>query len=466
MTDFAVGDGELWRSVADTLARVVVPSLQPGAGLDAAVQMQGMARYAATRPQEGPGRRAVRLSRALRPHAVSSDLAAVLGEASRTLVAGLSAAPGSPLAERRLAVRGVLLEMLDEDIRAVAPLMETFSGHPAVAVLAQDRALPAEVDQLTSWFADRFAGPVRVTAASVISGGHSRRMLRVTVADPTGREQAFVVRIEQGGTFGTDGTREAMLMGSLRRAGVPVAPVRWIETSEQPLGHPFFVMDLVAGSSAVDSGVLDAFVQTLAALHQLDPAAVADALGTPPPSPEKAVLTQIEHWSGVYRSSVGIAVPLLDEAAEWLRLTLRPTGPVAVVHGDPGPGNFLAGDGRISAITDWEFGHYGDAAEDWAYLAIRGRKLKDSSLWYADFARLVGVKHDEPIWRAWEAFNSFKGACANLTALRLFRVGTATTPNLLAIGTAVHYRFLRRLADLVTAPAVPSPDRPTPARTT
>ena len=36
-----------------------------------------------------------------------------------------------------------------------------------------------------------------------------------------------------------------------------------------------------------------------------------------------------------------------------------------VVHGDPGPGNFLSEDGRIVALTDWEFVHHGDAAEDW-----------------------------------------------------------------------------------------------------
>jgi hypothetical protein len=61
----------------------------------------------------------------------------------------------------------------------------------------------------------------------------------------------------------------------------------------------------------------------------------------------------------------------------------------------------------------------------------------------------VGVRHDDEVWRSWEAFNSFKGACANLTALRLFREGIATTPNLLAIGTAVHFRFLKRLSELV-----------------
>lgn len=93
--------------------------------------------------------------------------------------------------------------------------------------------------------------------------------------------------------------------------------------------------------------------------------------------------------------------------------------------------------------------HHGDAAEDWAYLAtIRGRKLRSASDWYS----AAGLDPEDPRLRAWEAFNQLKGACANLTALQLFRAGTATSPTLLAIGTAVHQRFLRALADLVREP--------------
>jgi aminoglycoside phosphotransferase (APT) family kinase protein len=272
-------------------------------------------------------------------------------------------------------------------------------------------------------------------------------MLRVQLRTPHG-PAAYVVRIEQGGTFGTDGTVEAGAMRALAEAGLPVAPVRWIE-GPGPLGRPFFVMDLVPGSSAVDDGLLDAFVAALHAVHRTDPAVVSGALG-PVPDPEDGVTAQVDRWEAVYRDSVPETVPLLDEAAAWLRAHLRATGPTVVVHGDPGPGNFLSEDGRVVALTDWEFVHHGDAAEDWAYLAIiRGRKLAPPDAWFERIARITGIRLDPAQWHAWEAFNQFKGACANLTALRLFRDGVAATPNLLAIGTAVHYRFLRRLADLV-----------------
>lgn len=447
MTGARIPDELLWRSVAATLRDVVAPGLRAGHELDTVVQLQGLAAYAASRPADQGDERVRRLAAAL--GAQVADLPDALERASAVLVAAVEGSGDGEVAQR---VRAELLHQLDEDIASAAPLLETFSGHPATDVEPAERRVPEdELRALTAWFGEALGGPAEVTRATVLSGGHSRRMLVLDVAGPRGVEQ-FVVRIEQGGTFGTDGTLEAQAMQALGRAGVAVAPVRWIERDPAPLGHPFFVMDLVPGGSAADDAVLETFLGALHAVHAIDPHELQDSLGVPP-SPEAAVQAQVDRWLGVYRSSVPVAVPLLDEAAAWLRRSLRPTAPVAVVHGDPGPGNFLHQDGVITALTDWEFVHHGDAAEDWAYFAtIRSRKLKSADEWYAVIERTVGVRNDPQTWRAWEAFNQFKGACANLTALRIFVDGTSTTPNLLAIGTAVHARFLRRLAELVAEP--------------
>jgi aminoglycoside phosphotransferase (APT) family kinase protein len=446
MSGVPVDDATLWRAVDATIRDVVVPALPPGHALDTAVQLTGLARYAAGRPQPDPEGRARRLQEALGSGPASvPDLAEVLRQASQALVRAVGRRDADGPAA---AVRAVLLDQLDEDIRIAAPLLETFSGHPATDVEPVERGVPAdELGRLTRWFAEVHGGPVEVERAIVVSGGHSRRMLRTALRTPQGPAE-YIVRIEQGGTFGTEGTLEAGAMRALAEAGLPAPPVRWIEGPEV-LGRPFFVMDFVPGSSAVDDDVLDAFVAALHQIHRSDPAVVSGALG-PVPDPATAVAAQIDRWEAIYRDSAAEPVPLLDEAAAWLRTHLRPTGPTVVVHGDPGPGNFLSQDGRIVALTDWEFVHHGDAAEDWAYLAIiRGRKLAPPEAWFDRIERIAGTRLEPADRHAWEAFNQFKGACANLTALRLFRDGIASTPNLLAIGTAVHYRFLRRLADLV-----------------
>ena len=55
------------------------------------------------------------------------------------------------------------------------------------------------------------------------------------------------------------------------------------------------------------------------------------------------------------------------------------------------------------------------------------------------------------MWPAWEAYNGVKGACVNLTALQVFAASPRPTLDQLAIGVAVHLRFLDRVVELTAA---------------
>ncbi len=265
-----------------------------------------------------------------------------------------------------------------------------------------------------------------------------------------------VVRIEQDGMFATEGRREASVMRILRARGYPVPAILWEEPDPGVLGHPFFVMEFVEGRARTDDEGLDDVLRAMARLYGLGQAAVDEvaALDGIPVGcgPEQVIEAQLRHWHDVYSSAVSYPIPLLERGFAWLRANLRPTGPPVIVHGDPGPGNALADATGVAAVIDWELAHAGDAAEDWAYLAlIRGRRLGSPQQWKDRIAAAAGVAYDEPTWRAWEAFNSVKGACVNLTALDVFRRTARPHPDLLAIGVAVHLRFLSRAVEL-TAP--------------
>ena len=169
-----------------------------------------------------------------------------------------------------------------------------------------------------------------------------------------------------------------------------------------------------------------------------------------PSTADDATPLQVERWRNVYRSSSPVDIPLLEEAAAWLVANAPPLDRVRVVHGDAGPGNLVHQNGEIVAVTDFEFCHLGHPAEDWAFCAtIRGHRTMERQAWIEAYRDVLGFEMDEAGWRYWEAFNLFKGACANLTTIRVFADGTNPAPNMLHVGTALHQVFLRRLVDLI-----------------
>jgi aminoglycoside phosphotransferase (APT) family kinase protein len=306
-------------------------------------------------------------------------------------------------------------------------------------------------DALVAWLGERL-GHDAGAVVDRIGTGHSRGMYRVSFDDGG----AYVVRAEQGGVFGTSGAEECRVMRALHAAGYPVARIVAEEPTGEVIGHPFFVMELLEGADptaderAIDEATAVRFVTLLHRLHQLD--GTDYGFDLVPDPPESATAQQVERWRRTYRGASGDPMPLLEEAAAWLTAYAPPLERVAVVHGDAGPGNFIHRDGEVIAVTDWEFAHLGDPAEDWAYcLTMRGSRTMPRDQWLALFREHAGVELPDDEWRYWEAFNLFKGACANRTCLALFERGVNRAPNMAIIGTVLHQVFLRRLVAIVHA---------------
>lgn len=375
------------------------------------------------------------------PGAADSEVLAVAGDVLAREAAGDSDTCA-------VDVRASCLEWFRADVAAAAPLLELFTGHHKDPEGGPPPVDPGLVARLGSWLATRTGGGTKLESAEVISGGFSRLMLDVRWTGGRG-----VVRIEQDGMFATEGGREVVAMRAVRDGGYPVPEVLWEEPDADVLGNPFFVMEFVDGAARTDEAGIDDMLRSLADLHRLDRHVVdrvAALDGVAPGSPpEAAVAAQLAHWHEVYRAAVPNPIPLLEQGFGWLRAHLRPTGPTVVVHGDPGPGNALQDADGVAAVIDWEFAHAGDAAEDWAYLAlIRGRKLAGPQAWKQRIATSSGISFDDAQWLAWEVYNNVKGACVNLTALDVFARTPRPNPDLLAIGVAVHLRFLQRVVEL------------------
>jgi aminoglycoside phosphotransferase (APT) family kinase protein len=73
-----------------------------------------------------------------------------------------------------------------------------------------------------------------------------------------------------------------------------------------------------------------------------------------------------------------------------------PDGPVVLVHGDAGPGNFLFEHGHLTAVIDWELAHLGDPMEDLAWFSMRSvmEPVPDFAESLADYERFAGAPID------------------------------------------------------------------------
>jgi aminoglycoside phosphotransferase (APT) family kinase protein len=301
--------------------------------------------------------------------------------------------------------------------------------------------------QLGPWLAEQRGDDATVVELRRIATGNSRANWYLELSDGS----RYVVRIEQGGVFGSSSVDEFRFMHAAGSLGCPVAPVRWLDAAGEVTGQPLFVMDFLPGAAAgrddrsMSPELADDFV---AALHRLHATQWSGALSADV-SEADATHVQIDRWYSVYRSATDITDPLLEEGAAWLHHHAPPLRRLSIVHGDPGPGNFVHDGTRVTAFTDWEFTHIGDADEDWAYLiTMRGSRTMRPDEWLALFERVAGVQLAPATLHYWSVYNYFKGACANLTCRRAFAMANPA-PNMAIIGTALHQSFVRSMASLI-----------------
>jgi aminoglycoside phosphotransferase (APT) family kinase protein len=308
-----------------------------------------------------------------------------------------------------------------------------------------------QTSKLEAHLSDALNDRCKLVQADRKSMGQSRAIYIAEIDCEASGRRSVVIRVEQWGLLGSNSRDEVRVMRALRAAGFPVADVLSYEPSCDILGQPFFVMEFVEGTSVFTRESLDPYVAALARLHSLDPAAIGVDFFEAPSGPRDAALLQVERWYDVYRGGLaGEPSPLVEEAAQWLRNNAPETGRPSLVHGDPGPGNYLHEGGELRALVDWEFTHLGDPEEDWAFLiAMRGVGVMDEDAWVAYLAEEVGVDLDRDRLAYWIALNLFKGACIDQTALGIFIRREYLAPNLLAIGTCIHLSALKRLADTV-----------------
>ena len=220
-----------------------------------------------------------------------------------------------------------------------------------------------------------FAGPLEIRQ---FKGGQSNPTYELVTPS-----RSYVLRRKPPGMLLASAhavDREFAVISALHAQGFPVARPYGLCEDASVLGSMFYVMEKVEGRIYWDlklpgltpqqrRDIWFAQVDTLAALHRLDPQAIG--LGDYG-KPGNYFARQVGRWTKQYRASEADPVPAMDRLIEFLPATLPADGPTRIVHGDWRLDNMILHptEPRVQAVLDWELSTLGDPMADFSYLLI------------------------------------------------------------------------------------------------
>ncbi len=328
-------------------------------------------------------------------------------------------------------------------------------------------ALPAEVEA----FVERVGGG-RLRSARRRPGGGRREAWLVELERPGDALAELFLRLDRSARVREDRDpystqRETEVYVALQETPIPVPRIHGAldvpaaVLSERATGETWFSR---IRDPEEQRSVAQDFMRHLAALHRIDPATLEiPALG-PVASAQACVQRELDAWRGVYSIHGERRDPLIEFSFDWLARNIPAyDGPVALVQGDTGPGNFLYEQGRVSAILDWELAHWSDPMDDIAWLSLRSVQEPFTHLpdRLAEYTRHSGIRIDAARVRYYRVFAELRivimGHARDVERRTEGEIGNAL------IYGALHHRLLvETLADVIgvalETPALPMPD--------
>ena len=251
----------------------------------------------------------------------------------------------------------------------------TVTTTDTVEVAEKDRLDLAALDAWMTAHVPDYAGPLSYVR---FAGGQSNPTYRLDTP-----ARSYVLRRKPFGPILPSAhavDREHRVIAALHPTGFPVPRPYGLCQDDGVIGTAFYVMEMVGGRTLWDGALpgmapadrrahYEAMVDTLAALHRVDPAAIGlGDYGKPGNYFER----QVARWTRQYRASETEHMDSVERLIDWLPRTLPPQTATAIVHGDYRIDNLIyAPDApRVVAVLDWELSTLGDPLADFSYLLM------------------------------------------------------------------------------------------------
>ena len=240
------------------------------------------------------------------------------------------------------------------------------------------------------------ADEVVIEGFAPIPGGFSRETYRFDARVRSGGDETvlpFILRKDpprEAAILHTSRAVEHHLIEAIRaNTDVPVSQSYGYEMDPEVFGEPAMVIGRMHGSGTTsdlfnggpDEHQVDEVVrhlcEVLVALHSADISAIdphgslADprGVGIDASTWDTYMDTSFEYYINSYPDLAfdPTLIILLDSFLTLRRNKPRPM-PLAVIHGDFNPANFLYADGKVTALIDWENSRIGDPREDLGWM--------------------------------------------------------------------------------------------------
>ena len=241
-------------------------------------------------------------------------------------------------------------------------------------------------------YLDEAIGPAEGLDVEYHREGHSNETLFVT----WGGRELVLRRPPPGETADSahDVLREYRVMEALQGTSIPVPTTVAGCDDHSIIGADFYLMERLEGDVPREDepdrfatperrrALSERFVDVLAEIHTLDPAAVGlDDLGYPDGYTER----QVERWTDQLEWAFEVttderAVPELLEVAEWLADRVPGEYDHTLVHGDYKLDNVMFAPGlppEIAGVFDWEMCTRGDPSMDLGWTLVYWADEKD-----------------------------------------------------------------------------------------